>query len=211
MKRMHFAAALLAFVWVACKNRDEIKVKDGKVSLPDAVKAAQKMGEEVKKSQGRWEERKAKGDTAALPYKELETYLPDVSGYTKDGGPQGSQMSMGGFGNFSETSQRYENGDKKIRIKIVDWNNSQTGLMGATAAYRMGFSFEDDNKKQGPVDLGVTDVAAYETIYKKRNDLQLAVVAGDRFIIEIDADNSSDIDELKSIAKNIVSGLSSRF
>ena len=82
----------------ACGGGDKVVVKDGEVSVSDLPKVAEKMNEGVKEAQDRWEARKAKGDTLAMPYKDLQAYLPEVSGYTKDGGPKGSQVNMPGHG-----------------------------------------------------------------------------------------------------------------
>ena len=214
MKKLLVVAIVPALLLFACKDKNEpdIKVKDGKVSVTDAAKVAKKMGDEVEKAKDRWEERRAKGDTLAMPYKELQAFLPDISGYTKKGGPRGSQMNMPGMGSWSETEQRYENGDKKIRLKIIDYNASQMGFLGVTAAFRMGFSSEDDNKRTGSVDLGLPGVAAYETVYKQREDAELVAVAGDRFYIEAKLDGSNDIDELKTVVKSVINaGLSSKY
>jgi hypothetical protein len=190
---------------------NKVEIKDGKMGIGDALDAAKALTEGVKDAQNRWEERRAKGDTVAIPYKELETYLPEISGYSKDGGPKGEQTSMPGFGSLSQTSQHYTSGDKSIKIEITDYNASQMAFTSATALYRLNISSEDDSKKQGSVDLGLKDVAAYETVYKERQEAQLTVIAGDRFFINIENNGSNDIDELKSIAKDIVSGLSSKF
>ena len=96
----------------ACGGRDKVVVKDGEVSVTDLPKVAEKMTEGVKQAQDRWAERKAKGDTLAMPYKDLQAYLPDVSGYTKEGGPKGSQVNMPGMGSWSQTDQAYTNGEK---------------------------------------------------------------------------------------------------
>ena len=214
MKKLLVVALVPSFIFLSCKSGDEpdIKVKDGKVSVTDAAKVAKKMGDEVEKAKDRWEERRAKGDTLAMPYKELQAYLPEISGYTKSGGPKGSQMNMPGMGSWSETEQRYESGDKKIRLKIIDYNASQMGFLGVTAAYRMGFSSEDDNKRTGSVDLGLSGVAAYETVYKQREEAELNAVAGDRFYIEARLRGSNNIDELKEAVKSVVNaGLSSKY
>ena len=88
---------------MACGGRDKGVEKNEDLSVTDVPEVAKKMGEEVKQAQDRWAERKAKGDTLAMPYKDLQAYLPDVNGYTKDGGPKGSQVNMPGMGSWSQT------------------------------------------------------------------------------------------------------------
>jgi hypothetical protein len=212
MKNYAVAVIVCTMVtFLSCKSNRKVEVKDGEISTTDAVQAAEAITQEASEAKGRWEARRAKGDTMALPYKELEAFLPGVDGYTKDGSPKGSQMNMPGMGSWSQTEQQYVNGDKRIKVTIIDYNASQMAFSGATALYKMGFSAEDDTRKQGSVDLGVKDAAAYETIYKQQQEAQLTVIAGDRFFISLESNGSNDIELLKSAAKNVLSGLSSKY
>ncbi len=196
---------------MACGGRDKGVEKNEDLSVTDLPEVAKKMGEEVKQAQDRWAERKAKGDTLAMPYKDLQAYLPDVNGYTKDGGPKGSQVNMPGMGSWSQTDQEYSNGDKRIKVQIVDYNASQMAFSGVTAMYKMGYSMEDDNEKSGTVDIGIKDVAAYETIYKKDKRSKLVLIVADRFMIELENEGSEDAEFLRSVAKNMkLSELASR-
>ncbi len=188
---------------MACGGRDKGVEKNEDLSVTDLPEVAKKMGEEVKQAQDRWAERKAKGDTLAMPYKDLQAYLPDVNGYTKDGGPKGSQVNMPGMGSWSQTDQEYSNGDKRIKVQIVDYNASQMAFSGVTAMYKMGYSMEDDNEKSGTVDIGIKDVAAYETIYKKDKRSKLVLIVADRFMIELENEGSEDAEFLRSVAKNM--------
>ena len=202
MKKRLFLLAIPALVCSAsCKNKDR---SSGKIeSVGDLQEASQKVEKKMKESSDRWAERKAKGDTLALSYKELETYLPEINGYSKDGGPKGSQMNSYGMGAWSQAEQEYINGDKRISVKIFDYNSAQQAFMGMTAVFGMGFSSEDDNKKQAPVDLGIKNVAAYETLYKTEKRAEIVLVAGDRFIINIESNGDGDEDFIKSVAKGI--------
>jgi hypothetical protein len=212
MKKIFFPAIALAiFTFSSCKSDKKVEIKDGKIGVSDAIDAVQALGKGVEDAQNRWEERRKKGDTVALQYKELESFLPDFSGYTKEGGPKGNQSNIPGMGAFSQTEQTYVNGDKRIKVSITDYNASQMAFTAATALYSLNISSEDDDKRQGSVDLGMKDVAAYETVYKQRQEAELAVIAGDRFYIMINSDGSNDIDQLKSVAKDVVGKLSSKF
>jgi hypothetical protein len=212
MKKIFFPAIALAiFTFSSCKSDKKVEIKDGKIGVSDAIDAVQALGKGVEDAQNRWEERRKKGDTVALQYKELESFLPDFNGYTKEGGPKGNQSNIPGMGGFSQTEQTYVNGDKRIKVSITDYNASQMAFTAATALYSLNISSEDDDKRQGSVDLGMKDVAAYETIYKQRQEAELAVIAGDRFYIMFSSDGSNDIDQLKSVAKDVVSKLSSKF
>jgi hypothetical protein len=210
MKKNYFIIVTGITLLVSCGS-DEIKVKDGKLSVSDVKTVAEKMNKEAEKAKDHREERRAKGDTLAMPYKDLQAYLPDVGDYVKNGGPKGSQMNMPSMGSWSQVEQRYTNGDKKLSVKIIDYNASHMGFSGVTALYRMGFSSEDDNKKQGSVDLGIKEVAAYETVYKQKPNAQLVLIIADRFFVEIESRGSNDMDMLSAIAKHMAaSGLAEK-
>jgi hypothetical protein len=185
----------------SCRNRD--KAPDKIESVSDLKDASQVVDKKMKASSDRWAERRAKGDTLALPYKELESYLPEINGYSKDGGPKGSQMSGYGMGSWSQAEQAYINGDNRVSVKIFDYNSAQQAFMGMTAMFGMGFSSEDDYKKQASVDLGVKNVAAYETLYKTEKKADMSLVAGDRFIINIESNGEGDEAFIRSVAKSM--------
>ena len=212
MKNLFFPAVLLlaTISLTSCRNKNKVEIKDGKVGVTDAIQAAEAMSKGMTDAQDRWEARRAKGDTIALNYQELETFLPEVSGYTKEGGPKGNQMNMPGLGSWSQAEQSYTNGDKTVKVMITDYNASQAAFTAATALYSLNISAEDDEKKEGSVDLGIKDVAAYETVYKKQPNAHLVVISNDRFYITLESNGSNDIESLKSVAKEIVGKLSNR-
>jgi hypothetical protein len=201
MKKLFFLTISVLLFSTSCRNRN--KTPDKIESVSDLKEASQTVEKKMKESSDRWAERRAKGDTLALPYKDLEAYLPEINGYSKNGGPKGSQMNVYGMGAWSQAEQEYTNEDKRISVKIFDYNSAQQAFMGMTAVFGMGFSSEDDNKKQAPVDLGVKNVAAYETLYKTEKRAEMVLVAGDRFIINIESSGEGDEGFIKSVAKSM--------
>lgn len=191
----------LGMALISCGGKEEKKINETP-SFGDVKEYSEKMQEGVKKSNDRWKERKEKGDTMAMPYKDLQAYLPDISGYEKSGGPKGSQMNTP-MGSWSQAEQEYTSGDKKIEVTIVDYNSAYQAFTGLTAAYGMGFSFEDDTKKQAPLDLGKEGVAGYETIYKDGSRGELVMVVAERFIVNIKTDKEASEDALKKVANEM--------
>ena len=201
MKKLFLAVMGISLLAAACKGKAK---KDGPIeSLSDVKEYSEKVKESMDASTNKMEARRAKGDTLAMPYKDLEAYLPEISGYTKEGEPKGSQMNMPGMGSWSQAEQEYKNGDKTLKVQIMDYNAAYQAFVGLTAMYKMGFSQEDGDKKQGAADLGIKDVAAYETVYKKDQRGELTVIAGERFLIQINSDGSNDPSLLYSTAKSI--------
>jgi hypothetical protein len=209
MKKLLFIAILCqAFVIYSCKsNKDKATTEQEQtapVTAGSVTSSPETNGDEA--TSKRWEARKAKGDTIALPYKELQAFLPDISGFTKEEGAKGSQMNVPGMGSWSQAEQEYKSGEKQATITIFDYNSAWQAFQGLTAMYSMGYSFEDDSRKQSAVNLGVKDVAAYQTIEKKDNRSELVLVVADRFIINIKADGDSDGSMVTSIAKSMKLG-----
>ena len=205
MRKLPFIVVICCTAaFVSCKGNDkktdnqETAAEENK--MENAASDA-KSGDEGKNA--KWEQRKSKGDTLALPYKDLQAYLPEISGYTKDGGPKGSQMNMPGIGSWSEAEQNYVSGDKRVSVKFLDYNSAMQMMEGLTAVYAMGFSSEDDSKKQNKLDLGKKDVAAYETIYKTDKRAELAIVVADRFFVTLNTNGDNSEEFLKDIAKSI--------
>jgi hypothetical protein len=194
--------SLLILLSYSCRSKSDKDIGAIK-SLSDLKDYADNIVEETKKSEERSTERRKKGDTLAIPYKDLEAYLPEISGYTSEHGPKGSQMNTPGLGSWSQAEQDYTNGDKTAHASIMDYNAAHQAFIGLTSMYGMGMSFEDDDKKQAGVDLGIKDVKAYETIYKKDKRSELVLVVGDRFVVELKNDGVEGDDFLRSVAKNM--------
>lgn len=202
------SSSIIAIIFLClfsrCKDNAEKPLSDGKIeSVSEAEEVADKIDQSQTESDDRWKARKAKGDTLAMPYKDLQNYLPEISGYTKEGAPKGSQVNMPGMGSWSQTEQRYTNGDKNIEVQIADYNSAQQAFAGVTAVYKMGYTAEDDTKKHGSANLGVKDVAAYETIYKDGSSAELSIIVADRFFINIKSEGDNSADLVRSVAKNM--------
>jgi hypothetical protein len=191
---------ILLISFTSCRHREK---KLGEInSLSDLKDYAENITEQAKKTQDRAEERRKKGDTLALAFKDLEGYLPSVGGYASEHGPKGSQMNTPGLGSWSQAEQEYTSGDKRVNVSIMDYNAAHQAFLGLTS-FALGISSEDDDKRMGPVDLGIKDVKAYETIYKKDKRSELAVIVADRFVINLKSDGENDESFLRSVAKDM--------
>ena len=59
-------------------------------------------------------------------------------------------------------------------------------------------------------DLGIKDVAAFETVYKQKPRARIPMIITDRFMVDIESTGSNDMDMLTPIAKHIASGLAEK-
>lgn len=204
MRNLSLPVSVCFLLLASCGNPDK-PLEDGKISSVSELEAiSERMQSSHEEAVSKREERVKRGDTIAMPYKELQLFLPEsVQGYEKSGEPRGNQINMPGMGSWSETTQEYENGDKRITIKILDYNAAETALSGITALYSMGFKSENDEKTEGTVDLGIPGVTAYETVYKQQPESSLILVVADRFFINLENYGDNNPEVLRSIAKSM--------
>lgn len=199
MKKTFFTLVILVVLAACGRVKEAAQTADNLSKLDDVAKNMTEGNEAATK---RLEERRAKGDTLAMPYKDLQVFLPTVSGFTAEGGPTGSSTNMMGF-SLSTCEQNYTKGDSHIKVKVTDYNAGYSAFMGVTAMMKAGFSSEDDNQKTGAVKLGVDGVAGYETVYKKDKRATLLLAIADRFFVELEGDNIEGSEPLQEIAKSM--------
>jgi len=186
------------------RNKDTvIKTKDGEITVNNIREAGEQMKTATEEAEKRRAERKAKGDTLAMNYKDLQQYLPAVPGYEKNGDPEGESMSMPGFGSFSKAEQGYKSGDKTIDVELLDYNQSALGFTTASAMFTMNIQMENDAEKSGSFDTGMKLVKGYEQVFKKDNNATVTYAIADRFLLTIKSQGSNDVELLKNIAKSM--------
>ena len=181
--------------------------------IKDAVELAQKAPEMAKNmqnaqdaSKARWDERKKKGDTLALPFKKLEEFIPaSINGY-KSEDPAGQNINMQGL-SYSESSRRYtkeNNGQAEdIEIKLIDYNATYDMFAAAFFWMSTNFSREDANGFEKSLDIGIKDVPGFEKYSKSSKTAELTFAVGYRFILTIRVENQTNTDFAKSIAKSM--------
>jgi hypothetical protein len=197
MQTLRLATSLLlsAALLTSCDGVQKAK------EAATAVQAAKSYAENVETGQKKAEERRAKGDTLALAYGELQKYLPaSVEGYEKDGDPEGQTLNMAGA-SYSMAAQRYKKGDETLKITITDYNGAYALFGMATAVMATGYSMENADEKVGPVDLGVGK--GYEDIKKKDKTVSVMVGLSDRFFVQAEATNQENSDLVKEAIKRM--------
>jgi hypothetical protein len=193
------------FLFMSCGEEiDQIK------QTVDVVKKSKEVADNYEKNidvaKQRIEERKAKGDTLAMNYKDLQKYLPEsISGYTAEE-PSGESMQMGMF-SFSNASRKYvkdtPDGQEYVYIEIVDYNQTQEMFMGITAAWSSGFKMENDKKMEQTFKTDYDNVSGFESFDKVNNRAEVTYAIAWRFIISANASNQKSTDFLKSVVNNI--------
>ena len=198
-----FAIAFSAMLLItSCGEEiDQIReVADNAKKMSEGLEKAEKSMSEAEK---RMQERREKGDTTAMPYKELQEFLPgSIAGYSE---PKlsGEQMSMGNFSmSNAEAVYKKEDGKGEINIKIVDYLENYGMYQGFLAAFG-NYSRENDDGFERSFDPGYEHVWAREKYNNKNNRAEVSMGVGYRFMIEMKQRDAEGTDMLKDIMEQM--------
>ncbi len=209
MKQIPIAVAL-AILCVGCGEKAG-EVKESANALSQLASAGANIESTANEAQKFMADRKAKGDTVAMPYKDLQVYLPSISGYTSDGGPKGQSMNMGMF-SMSTAEQNYMSGTdpdaKRIHVSIADYSGSEAGYGMMMPFMAMNISSEDDHQRGGSVKLDVPTTFAFGEFNKDSKDSKVTAGTRYRYFITIEATSQKD-DVTKELAR-IVSDIAKK-
>lgn len=189
---------LVAFACCAALTACGGKVDEMKKSIEQVeqlAKAGEKMEEAASEAQKFYDERKAKGDTVAMPYKDLQAFLPTaVSGFKAEGEPSGSQQSMQGY-SMSTAAQNWvsEAADGgRVMVTVNDWGGTEGAYGLASLAFAMGFSSEDDNQKTESIKPDVPHTSGLYVYQKKTHDVTVTMGTRYRYIITVNLTGAKD-------------------
>ena len=195
------AAVCAGFVLAGCQQAQE--AKNSYSAIVASTQAVKEMGKNLDAAQERQKQRRERGDTLAIGYKELQKYLPaSPAGYAPSGTPEGENMNMP-QAHFSSASQQYLLGDKTLKVALVDYNAAAPLFMASTAMMNSGLSMEDDSQLLRGVDLGLPNTKGIETLDKKDHKATVVLGVADRFLVTVEASGQDDIKMVEDVAKNL--------
>lgn len=205
MKYAYPLAALALCIGLSSCGADE-KVSQMQQAY-DNAKSLVEAGEDIDKLQKQMEarqaERRKRGDTLAMPYQELQKYLPAaISGYSA-AAPEGQTMSVPGA-SYSSAQCRYTNGTgDAVSVTIMDYN-AAASMLGAYAMYaKAGFAVEDNHSTTKSFDPGIEYSGGWEQYMKDEKKAEVHYILADRFLVSISAANQSDTKLVKDIASSM--------
>jgi hypothetical protein len=176
----------------------------GKVrEAANVVEAVTNLEKTTQQSSDKMKERQERGDTLAIPYKDLQGYLPSsVSDFEKDGEPSGESVNAMGM-SYSVANQMFSKGDSKINISLMDYNAAFGVLSMATTMLSSGYSVDNDTEHIGSVKFEQEGMKGWEDFKKKEKRGTVTVVINDRFLINIEASNIESTERLQEIVKSM--------
>lgn len=198
------AAALPALLFVSCGGGN--KQNENNVSTTDAIKALSNVSKAEANvnnvAQEKLKERRAKGDTLAMPYADLQKFLPQsLDGY-KTEKPDGATINMQSM-SYSSATIRFskDNGDY-LKVSIIDYNQAYGLYTAATALWAMGMSVDSPQEKADGIKLD-NDIGGWEDFKKNTNEAIVTLGVGSRFLVSVEASKQSNTDLVKSVAKSM--------
>ncbi len=200
MKWKVLLVCTLCFAIVSCGE----KAKEMKEAM-DNVKAlsenADKISDQSNELEKRRKDRAAKGDTLAIPYQELEKYLPENIGGYKAEAPKGESVSMIGM-SYSVARRNFtkDNGDN-VEIELFDYN--QTPMLYQGIAITANMKVDNDNETMQGYDLKQPYSSAIEHFYKQDKRAEITAALGGRFILTVKANNQSSTDMVKGVVNSM--------
>ena len=200
IKTCYLIISASILIWSCGSNEPTITEKDGKIEINNLMGAGEKIKENLETYQNKKEERRKKGDTLSMHYRELEKYLPDIAGFEKKREPKGEIVNMPGYGGWSTTKQEYTGPGGTIKVELSDYNQSANGFTMAAAVFGMNMQVENDREKSGSFDTGIPEVKGYEKLIKKSGRVTLLYAISDRFFLQINGRDGVSADDLKKVA-----------
>jgi hypothetical protein len=193
-----------AFFSFSCGEKFD-EIKNAAEVIKNAPQAAEDLSKAVDLSEKKMEERKAKGDTLALHFTELQKYLPEsISGF-KAGEPEGQTTSAGEFSmsSIERTYESEDNSGRNIKITLLDYNESYAMFAGVAYWATLGISTETNDGFQKSFKTDNNLIAGYEEYSKSSKSAKINYAIGYRFLLTIEEYQASGTDVIKDVAKKI--------
>lgn len=209
MKRFVNVIALVGMLGACGKKADD--AQNAVSAVVQAAGASDKLEAGLKDAERFQAERVAKGDTVAIPYAELQKYLPtSVDGYTAREEPSGSSQAMGAF-SMSQVEQTWvaeagaDGSAPEIKVTILDFGGTQQGYAMMAAPVLMGFSQEDAHRRVGSTKVDVPHSGGWEEFDKDNKDAKITVVARYRYVITVESRHKGEDQsaKVKAVAEEI--------
>jgi hypothetical protein len=147
----------------------------------------------------------AKAPGVAIPSKTLAGFLPNLSGYTREGEPEVMDMDMNGV-KYSHASSHYSNGNKRIDVMLYDYNY----ISALSAAYvgMLNMNMETNDAIFRSEKFG--GHPGWFEWDKKNSDGKIGVFVNERVMCIVEAREGVSDEELRAAANSInFSGIAS--
>lgn len=141
---------------------------------------------------------KSTANAEVLPFETLGAAFPQPSGWTR-GEVTGSTTNFPM--KVSEAKTDYRDGDKRVRLAVVDAALAQMMFVPFTAFLSANYSERSsDGYKKG---TSVKGEPAFEDVNTRNETAELTVVVGKRFIVTAQGDRGTSIDNVRALVEQM--------
>jgi len=197
MTRQITTVLFLGALLVGCGEKAQ-ELKQGMEAMKNVAENADNMKETMSEQEQFMKERAAKGDTIAMPYAELQKFLPtSIDGYKLDGEPSGSQQSMTGF-STSMTEQHWvstsgdTNNPSRLKVILTDWGGTNGAYALAGLGFALNLQSEDNTHKMRTYKMDIPYTYAIEEYQKDSKESKVTVGTRYRYIINVETENGGE-------------------
>ncbi|MCX6154246.1 MAG: hypothetical protein NT007_08805 [Candidatus Kapabacteria bacterium] len=188
------------FAFAACGEKVK-EMKDAADNLQKIAEAGKNIGEKEKVAEAKLAERKKRGDTVAMPFKDLQKFLPtSIAGYTAQE-PRGESVTMP-EASISHSEIDFDNNGTNLKIELWDYNHAEQAL-NALTFWSAGISVENQDGFQRTMKTGMDNVFAYETFEKASKRASIFYAISYRFLLQVSAENQDNTEFVKKVANMI--------
>ena len=197
-------AAVLAATLVAAaacgKSAEQKQAEETAKAIADATKtgADQMAAGAAAMAKGFEQFAKTAATGEVVPFERLGEAFPEVSGWKRDeikGSTTNFPMKM------SESKTYYRDGDKRIRLEVMDAALAQMMFIPISAFLSANFSERSsDGYKKG---TSVKGEPAFEEVNTKNETAELTVVVAKRFIVSAHGNRGTSIDNVRAVVEQM--------
>jgi len=191
-----------ALVTAACgKSAEQKQAEETAKAFAEAAKSGADQMAAGATAMAKGFEQFAKGAAATgevVPFETLGAAFPQVSGWTRD-------EIKGSTTNFpmkvSESKTYYRDGDKRIRLEVMDAALAQMMFIPISAFLAANYSERSsDGYKKG---TSVKGEPGFEEVDTKNDTAELTVVVGKRFIVSAHGNKGTGIDNVRALVEKM--------
>ncbi|WP_373515100.1 hypothetical protein [Persicitalea sp.] len=190
MKKLVLFTSVLAVSLWSCGGSDE---KEEVEEPKNAMEAIQQMADKAKEMQ-------ENGPVDPVDFRELKAMLPETTGGMERTEATGEKNGAMGF-SLSQAEAKYEEGDSRLEINIVDTGGVGGMAMMGMAAWAMA-EVDKETTTGYEKTTRIDGNKAYEKYDNERQNGELNVLVGDRFIVSVKGRKVS-MDQMKDALDEI--------
>ncbi len=195
-----FTAGIVTLALVATagcgKSAEQKQAEEMAKTIAEATKSGADQMAAGAAAMAKGLEQMSKGAASAevLPFETLGASFPEVRGWTR-GEVKGSTTNFPM--KVSESKTSYQDGDKRIRLGVIDATLAQVMFIPFSAFLSTTYSERSsDGYKKGTT---VKGEPAFEEVDTKDGTAELTVVVGKRFIVSAHGNRGTSIDNVRAL------------